>query len=85
MTDVTIIETETTTAGDMVELILDKHIKPVVGMVLIDEESRTWEVTATLHDAQRYTGDSSTIRWTFQCKPLNTDDSIHTGPFKLMH
>jgi hypothetical protein len=85
MINVTILETETTSFGDMAELILDKSVTPSVGMILIDEDSQTWEVTATLHDKKRSTNDTKTIRWTFQCKGVNTDLPIHPGEFKLMH
>ena len=85
MTTVTILETETTSMGDMAEVNLDHSIQPSVGMILMDEESLAWEVTALLHDGKRNTGDDHIKRWTFRCKPVNTDKSIHTGEFKLMH
>ena len=85
MIPVTIIQTESTLVGDIADLILEESIEPVVGMVLIDEDSLTWEVTGTLSDSKRTTGDGTTKRWTFQCRPLNTHLSIHTGEFKLMH
>jgi hypothetical protein len=85
MITVNVIETEYTPVGDMAELLLDKHVEPALGMMLIDEKGDTWEVTGTLSDGQRNTTDSSMRRWTFQVKPVNTDDNIHTGLFKLMH
>lgn len=85
MITVNIIETEFTAVGDMAELLLDKHVEPALGMMLIDKEGDTWEVTATLLSNQRNTFDASMRRWTFQVKPVNTDQSIHTGEFKLMH
>jgi hypothetical protein len=86
MTTVTIVESESTSMGDMAELILDKSIVPSTGMILMDEDSQTWEVTGALHDAKRTTGDDlSTKRWTLRCKPVNTDQPIHTGEFKLIH
>jgi hypothetical protein len=85
MTPVTIIEAETTTIGDMAELILDGSVVPAIGMILIDEDSLTWEITGFMHDASRTTGDDSSKLWTLQCKPVNTEKSIHTGSFKLMH
>jgi hypothetical protein len=85
MTTVTILQTETTPVGDMAELILDHSIEPSIGMILIDEESLTWEVTATLHQTNRTTGNGSSRLWTFRCKPVNSDKHIHPGTFKLMH
>jgi hypothetical protein len=85
MITVTILQTESTVLGDMVELTLDKHIEPAIGMILMDENSRTWEVTAILHDAKRITEEHHFKRWTFQCRPVNTDSSIHPGEFKLIH
>jgi hypothetical protein len=85
MITVNVIETEYTPVGDMAELLLDRHVEPALGMMLIDEKGDTWEVTGTLSDGQRNTTDSSMRRWTFQVKPVNTDDNIHTGLFKLMH
>ena len=85
MTSVIITETDSTPMGDLAELILDKSIKPSLGMILMDEDSQTWEVTGALHDAKQATGNESTTRWTLRCKPVNTDQSIHTGPFKLIH
>ncbi|MBT1707130.1 hypothetical protein KK062_02795 [Fulvivirgaceae bacterium PWU5] len=85
MITVNVIETEYTPVGDMAELLLDRHVEPALGMMLIDEKGDTWEVTGTLSDSQRNTTDPSMRRWTFQVKPVNTDDNIHTGLFKLMH
>lgn len=86
MISVTILQTDTNSFGDMAELNLDVSIEPSIGMILMDEDSQTWEVTGTLHDAKRTTGDDlTTKRWTFQCKRVNTDKPIHTGQFKLMH
>jgi hypothetical protein len=85
MTTVTIIRTETTPMGDMAEVILDRHIEPGIGMILIDEDSQTWEITATLHDASRTTDNEHARLWTLQCKPVNSDEPIHPGVFKLMH
>ena len=85
MTNVKILQTESTSMGDMAELNLDKSFAPATGMILMDEESQTWEVTGTLHDAKRNTGDEITKRWTFQCKGVNTDRPIHPGEFKLIH
>jgi len=85
MTTVTIISTEATPMGDMAEVILDHRIEPAIGMILIDEDSFTWEVTATLHDASRTTGDQSMKLWTLQCTPVNSELAIHPGVFKLMH
>lgn len=85
MTTVNIVETETTLLGEMADAVVDKNIQPAVGMMLMDEDSLTWEVTAMLHDSKRATGEEFTKLWTFQCKPINTDKPIHTGPFKLIH
>jgi hypothetical protein len=85
MIDVTILETESTPSGDIAELILDKSITPTIGMILIDADSQTWEVTATLHDSKRATEDATSVRWTFHCRPVNTDQPLHAGAFKLMH
>jgi hypothetical protein len=85
MITVKIIETELTTMGDMAELLLDKHIEPTLGMMLIDKEGDTWEITGTLSNKQRHTSDTNMRRWTFQVKPVNTENNIHTGDFKLMH
>ncbi|MBT1688791.1 hypothetical protein [Dawidia soli] len=85
MITVTVIETELTPMGDMAELLLDKHVEPALGMMLIDKEGDTWEVTGTLSNKQRNATDTSLRRWTFQVKPVNTDQNIHTGEFKLMH
>jgi hypothetical protein len=82
---VRITEVETTSMGDMAELTLERAIHPSIGMILIDEDSLTWEVTGMLHSSNRTTGDESSKLWTLQCKPVNTDKSIHTGIFKLMH
>jgi hypothetical protein len=85
MTEVTILQAETTSIGEMAELMLERTTELAIGMILIDEESLTWEVTGFLHDASRTTGDASSKLWTVQCKPVNTDKPIHTGTFKLMH
>jgi hypothetical protein len=70
--------------GDMAELILDHSIEPSIGMILIDEDSLTWEVTAALHQTNRTTGNGSSL-WTLRCNPVNSDQPIHSGTFKLMH
>jgi hypothetical protein len=85
MITVNILETEYTSVGDMAELLLDAHVEPALGMMLIDEKGDTWEVTATLSSKERRTTDPSMRWWTFQVKPVNTDQAIHTGLFKLMH
>jgi hypothetical protein len=85
MIDITILETEATSRGDVAEVILDKSVVPAIGMILIDEDSQTWEVTAMLHDKKRSTEDSSTVRWLLHCQPVNTEKPLHPGPFKLMH
>jgi hypothetical protein len=85
MTSVIITETDSTPLGVLAELVLDKSIKPSTGMILMDEDSQTWEVTGALHDAKQATGNESTTRWTLRCKPVNTDQPIHTGEFKLIH
>jgi hypothetical protein len=85
MTHVTITETESTKMGDMAELTLDRSLEPAIGMILMDEDSLTWEVTGTLHDKKRTTGTSSVIHWTLRCKPVNTTKPIHPGEFKLIH
>ena len=86
MIQVTITETDSTPLGDMAELTLDKSFEPAIGMILMDEDSQTWEVTGTLHDVKRTTGDDLTSkRWTFQCRPVNTDKPLHTGEYKLIH
>ena len=85
MTTVNVIETESTVMGDMADLIIDRSIVPSVGMILMDEDSQTWEVTAALHDSKRLTEENSTKRWTLQCKPVNTEKPIHPGEFKLIH
>jgi hypothetical protein len=85
MTTVKILETESTVMGDMAELMMDHSVVPSIGMILMDEDSQTWEVTAALHDAKRLTEESSSRRWTLRCKPVNGDKPIHTGEFKLLH
>jgi len=85
MIDVTILETESTSRGDTAELILDKSITPAIGMILIDEDSQTWEVVAMLHDKKRSTADSHTVRWILHCQPVNAEKPLHPGEFKLMH
>jgi hypothetical protein len=85
MITVKVIETEFTSMGDMAELLLDKHVEPALGMMLIDKEGDTWEITGTLSSKQRNTTDATMRRWTFQVKPVNTENNIHTGDFKLMH
>jgi hypothetical protein len=85
MTTVTIIETESTAMGEMADIMLDRSIEPAIGMILMDEDSQTWEVTAALHDAKRLTDEHSAKRWTVQCKPVNSDKPIHPGAFKLLH
>lgn len=86
MTTVKILQIESTTMGDMVDLMLDVSVVPAPGMILMDEESQTWEITALLHDSKRNTGnDIIRKRWTFQCKPVNADKPIQPGEFKLLH
>lgn len=85
ITTVDVIETESTVMGEMADLIIDRSIVPSVGMILMDKDSQTWEVTAALHDSKRLTEESSTQRWTLQCKPVNTEKPIHRGEFRLIH
>lgn len=85
MITVNILEIEVTPMGEMADVVLDKTIEPSPGMILMDEDSKTWEVTAMLHDAKRITHEDHTRRWTFQCRPVNTQDPLHTGWFKLIH
>ena len=85
MTTVNIINVESTALGDMAELILQGHISPGIGMILIDEDSYTWEVTGFMHDAGRTTTSDSAKLWTLRCSPVNSDKPMHTGVFKLMH
>jgi hypothetical protein len=85
MVKLTVTEIEITAMGDMASVILDKTIKPAVGMLLIDEDSETWEITATLHDKKRSTTDGASSLWTLQCKPVNATKEFHAGEYKLMH
>ena len=85
MVNVNVLEIEVTSMGEMAEVEIDKHVEPSVGMILMDEESQTWEITATLHGAKRLTHESHTRRWTFQCKPVNTQTDLHPGTYKLIH
>lgn len=82
---VNIIETESTAKGDMADMVVDCLFKPTVGMILMDEDSQTWEVAAALHDSKRLTEEKTMKRWTLQCKPVNADKPIHPGEFKLIH
>jgi hypothetical protein len=82
---VTITEVEITSMGEMAELILDRSVHPALGMILIDDESHTWEITGCLQSANRTTRDELSKLWTLVCKPVNTEKPIHPGVFKLMH
>jgi hypothetical protein len=85
MITVNILEIEETPMGEMADVVLEKSFEPAPGMMLMDEDSQTWEVTAMLHDAKRITQEESTKRWTFQCKPVNTQSALHTGVYKIIH
>jgi hypothetical protein len=85
MTSVTILEVETTSMGDVAELILEPSFVPAIGMMLMDQDSLTWEITGILHDSKRNTEEAHGKRWTFQCQPVSTDKSIHPGEYKLIH
>jgi hypothetical protein len=85
MNTVNIVHTESTPVGEMAELILEKHITPVVGMILIDEDSLTWEITAVLQNANSTTDNHNAKLYTLRCSPVNSEKPIHTGIFKLMH
>ena len=85
MFSVDITRAEVTSQGEIVEAILDASVTPAIGMILIDEESRTWEITAMLHDAARAYEKEHKKLWTFQCSAVNADVSIHEGEYKLMH
>lgn len=85
MVMVSIVLVESTSIGDVVEALIDKNVEPAVGMMLMDEQSETWEITAALHDTKRITHEDHLKRWTFQCKPLSSDEPIHVGDYKLIH
>jgi hypothetical protein len=85
MTIVKILDIESTPMGDMADIVLDNSIQPSTGMILMDEDSQTWEVTGALHDTKRLTEESKAKRWTLRCKPVNTEKPIHLGEFKLIH
>lgn len=85
MTDVTVVAMEETEKGDMIELILDTHFTPAIGMILMDENSATWEITGILHDPKRVTDEDHGKRYTMTCQGVNTERAIHTGKYKLLH
>jgi hypothetical protein len=85
MTIVKVLDTESTIMGEMADIVLDNSIQPTTGMILMDEDSQTWEVTGALHDTKRLTEEGHARRWTLRCKPVNTEKPIHRGEFKLIH
>jgi hypothetical protein len=85
MIKINILEIENTPMGDMADVVLENSFQPSPGMMLMDEDSQTWEVTGMLHDSKRITAETSTRRWTFQCRPVTADKPLHTGEFKLIH
>jgi hypothetical protein len=85
MTTITVTEIEFTSKGEMATAVIDKSVNPGVGMLLIDEDSETWQITATLHDKKRSFTQGRSSVWTLQCKPVNASKEFHAGDYKLIH
>ena len=85
MIDVNILEIEQTPMGEMADVVLPNSVEPTPGMILMDEDSQTWEVTAMLHDSKRITHEENTKRWTFQCRPVSATSPLHPGAYRLIH
>ncbi len=85
MISVNVVEIELTSLGELADVVVDKSFDPQPGMMLMDDESQIWEVTGTMHNAQRVLNENHTRLWTFQCKPVNANRPMQTGMYKLIH
>jgi hypothetical protein len=85
MITVNVVEIEVTSFGELADVVMDKAIAPQTGMMLMNDDSETWEVTGALHNASRVLNEEHTKLWTLQCKALTASRAMEPGLFKLIH
>lgn len=85
MVTVNVIEIEVTSFGELADVVIEKSIAPQTGMMLMNDDSETWEVTAALHNSKRVLNEDHTKLWTLQCKAITASKAMQPGLFKLIH
>ena len=85
MVTVNVVDIEVTSFGEIADVVIEKDVTPQTGMMLMNDDSETWEVTAALHNSKTVTNEEHTKLWTLQCKSMTAEKAMQPGLFKLLH